>query len=137
MGHALGLHAGAGGIGRAYAGICAFQPAGLRAVGEHPAAADALGINVYGLRYLYVFIGGLLAGLAGATISLSISPGWFSELTTSGQGWMNVSLFTGRWERCSKRFERMDLPFVASGTLPYYMRLCVRGKWMSGPHTSE
>jgi ABC-type uncharacterized transport system permease subunit len=64
----------------------------LRAVGEHPAAADALGINVYRLRYLYVFVGGLLAGLAGATISLAISPGWFSEMTTSGQGWVAVGL---------------------------------------------
>ena len=64
----------------------------LRAVGEYPAAADALGISVYGLRYLYVFVGGLLAGLAGATISLAISPGWFSELTTGGQGWIAVGL---------------------------------------------
>jgi simple sugar transport system permease protein len=64
----------------------------LRAVGEHPAAADALGIPVYRLRYLYVLVGGLMAGLAGATISLSISPGWFSELTTSGQGWIAVGL---------------------------------------------
>jgi ABC-type uncharacterized transport system permease subunit len=64
----------------------------LRAVGEYPAAADALGINVYRQRYLYVFVGGLLAGLAGATISLAISPGWFSELTTSGQGWIAVGL---------------------------------------------
>jgi len=64
----------------------------LRAVGEHPAAADTLGINVYRLRYFYVFVGGLLAGLAGATISLAISPGWFSELTTAGQGWIAVGL---------------------------------------------
>ncbi|MFN2227189.1 MAG: ABC transporter permease [Anaerolineae bacterium] len=64
----------------------------LRAVGEYPAAADALGINVYGLRYLYVFVGGVLAGLAGATISLAVSPGWFSELTTSGQGWIAIGL---------------------------------------------
>ena len=64
----------------------------LRAVGEYPAAADALGINVYLLRYLYVLIGGLLAGLAGATISLAVSPGWFSELTTSGQGWIAIGL---------------------------------------------
>ena len=64
----------------------------LRAVGEYPAAADALGINVYRLRYLYVFAGGALAGLAGATISLAISPGWFSELTTAGQGWIAVGL---------------------------------------------
>ncbi len=64
----------------------------LRAVGEYPAAADALGINVFRLRYLYVFVGGVMAGLAGATISLAISPGWFSELTTAGQGWIAVGL---------------------------------------------
>ena len=64
----------------------------LRAVGEYPAAADALGISVYTQRYLYVFVGGVLAGLAGATISLAISPGWFSELTTSGQGWIAIGL---------------------------------------------
>lgn len=64
----------------------------LRAVGEYPSAADALGINVYRLRYLYVFVGGVLAGLAGATISLAVSPGWFSELTTSGQGWIAIGL---------------------------------------------
>jgi simple sugar transport system permease protein len=64
----------------------------LRAVGEQPSAADSLGVNVYLLRYLYVFVGGLLAGLAGATISLAISPGWFSELTTAGQGWIAVGL---------------------------------------------
>jgi simple sugar transport system permease protein len=64
----------------------------LRAVGEYPAAADALGIGVYGLRYLYVLVGGLLAGLAGATISLAVSPGWFSELTTGGQGWIAIGL---------------------------------------------
>lgn len=64
----------------------------LRSVGENPAAADALGINVYRLRYLYVLVGGLMAGLAGATISLAVSPGWFSELTTGGQGWIAVGL---------------------------------------------
>jgi simple sugar transport system permease protein len=64
----------------------------LRAVGENPSAADALGINVFRQRYFYVFVGGLLAGLAGATISLAIAPGWFSELTTAGQGWIAVGL---------------------------------------------
>ena len=64
----------------------------LRAVGEYPSAADALGINVFRMRYLYVFIGGMLAGLAGATISLAVAPGWFSELTTGGQGWIAVGL---------------------------------------------
>lgn len=64
----------------------------LRAVGEYPAAADSMGVNVYLLRYFYVFVGGLLAGLAGATISLAVAPGWFSELTTAGQGWIAVGL---------------------------------------------
>ena len=64
----------------------------LRAVGEYPSAADALGINVFRMRYLYVFVGGMLAGLAGATISLAVSPGWFSELTTGGQGWIAIGL---------------------------------------------
>lgn len=64
----------------------------LRAVGEYPAAVDALGMSVYRMRYFYVFIGGVMAGLAGATISLAISPGWFSELTTAGQGWIAVGL---------------------------------------------
>jgi simple sugar transport system permease protein len=64
----------------------------LRAIGEYPAAADTMGINIYLSRYLYIFVGGLLAGLAGATISLAISPGWFSELTTAGQGWIAIGL---------------------------------------------
>ena len=64
----------------------------LRSVGDYPAAADSLGINVARLRFFYVFVGGLLAGLGGATISLAISPGWFSELTTGGLGWIAVGL---------------------------------------------
>lgn len=64
----------------------------LRAIGENPSAADSMGIRVNQLRYFYVFVGGLLAGLAGATISLAVSPGWFSELTTAGLGWIAVGL---------------------------------------------
>ena len=64
----------------------------LRAVGEYPSAADALGINVFRMRYFYVFVGGMLAGLAGATISLAVAPGWFSELTTGGLGWIAIGL---------------------------------------------
>ncbi len=64
----------------------------LRAVGEKPAAADVMGISVYGTRYFYTFVGGALAGLAGATISLAVSPGWYSVQTTSGQGWIAIGL---------------------------------------------
>jgi ABC-type uncharacterized transport system permease subunit len=64
----------------------------LRAVGEYPAAADAQGIGVYGTRYAYVFVGGLLAGLAGAAITLAVSPGWFGDQTVNGRGWIAVGL---------------------------------------------
>ena len=64
----------------------------LRAVGESPTAADSLGVDVYRLRYAYVIVGGLFAGLAGATITLAVSPGWFGDLTVNGQGWIAVAL---------------------------------------------
>jgi simple sugar transport system permease protein len=64
----------------------------LRAVGERPAAADAQGIDVVQVRYTYVLIGGLLAGLAGATITLAISPGWFGDQTVAGRGWIAIGL---------------------------------------------
>ncbi|HEY7131361.1 MAG TPA: ABC transporter permease [Candidatus Limnocylindrales bacterium] len=64
----------------------------LRAVGEAPAAADAQGIGVFRLRYVYVAIGGVLAGLAGATITLAVSPGWFGDQTVNGRGWIAIGL---------------------------------------------
>jgi ABC-type uncharacterized transport system permease subunit len=64
----------------------------LRAVGEAPAAADAQGIGVYLTRYAYVFVGGTLAGLAGAAITIAISPGWFGDQTVNGRGWIAVGL---------------------------------------------
>jgi simple sugar transport system permease protein len=64
----------------------------LRSVGERPSAADAQGIDVYRTRYVYVFVGGLLAGLAGATITLAIAPGWFGDQTTLGRGWIAIGL---------------------------------------------
>jgi simple sugar transport system permease protein len=70
----------------------------LRSVGEKPSAADSLGINVYGIRYLYTFIGGCLSGLGGASLSIAISSGWYSSMTTSGQGWIAIALVIfARW----------------------------------------
>ncbi|HUS17758.1 MAG TPA: ABC transporter permease [Chloroflexia bacterium] len=63
----------------------------LRAVGESPATTDAMGINVAGLRYLYVMLGGMLAGLGGAAISLATNPGW-TEGMTAGRGWIAIAL---------------------------------------------
>ena len=64
----------------------------LRAVGEAPAAADAQGIGIYVTRYAYVFFGGMLAGLAGAAITIAITPGWFGDQTVNGRGWIAVGL---------------------------------------------
>ncbi len=64
----------------------------LRAVGEAPAAADAQGIGIYTTRYAYVLLGGMLAGLAGAAITVAITPGWFGDQTVSGRGWIAVGL---------------------------------------------
>ncbi|MBM4355855.1 MAG: ABC transporter permease, partial [Deltaproteobacteria bacterium] len=69
----------------------------LRAIGEDPVAAAAVGIRVVALRYRYVVIGGALSGLAGATLSLAITPGWVDGLT-AGQGWMAIGLvIVGGW----------------------------------------
>jgi general nucleoside transport system permease protein len=63
----------------------------LRAVGESPQTADAKGINVYKIRYLYTMFGGALVGLGGAHLSLSYTPGWTENLT-GGRGWIAVAL---------------------------------------------
>lgn len=63
----------------------------LRAIGESPQTADAMGVDVFRLRYLYTIIGGMLIGLGGAHISLAYTPGW-SEGLTGGRGWIAVAL---------------------------------------------
>jgi simple sugar transport system permease protein len=63
----------------------------MRAVGENPTAADALGVNVYGIRYLYTIIGGMLAGIGGAYLSLSYTPVWIENMT-AGRGWIAIAL---------------------------------------------
>lgn len=63
----------------------------LRALGENPAAADALGVKVFSLRYLYVVLGGMLCGLGGAYLSLAYAPSWLENMT-AGRGWIAVAL---------------------------------------------
>lgn len=63
----------------------------LRAVGENPHAADAMGIPVGRARYVYTIFGGMLAGLGGAHLSLAYTKGW-AENITGGRGWIAVAL---------------------------------------------
>ncbi|MDH7489924.1 MAG: ABC transporter permease [Anaerolineae bacterium] len=63
----------------------------LRAVGENPQTADAMGVNVAGIRYLYTIVGGMLIALGGAHLSLAYTPGW-TEGLTAGRGWIAVAL---------------------------------------------
>jgi len=69
----------------------------LRAVGESAGTADAMGVSVAALRYGAVMVGGSLAGLAGAYLSLARTPGW-NEGMTAGRGWIAVGLVIfARW----------------------------------------
>jgi general nucleoside transport system permease protein len=68
----------------------------VKAVGENPAAADSLGVSVARIRYSTVFIGNILAALAGA--SLAIQLGIFQLNLTGGQGFIAVALvYFGAW----------------------------------------
>jgi len=63
----------------------------VRAVGESPAAADAMGINVSAYRYAHTLVGGAFAGIGGACFSISITPQWVDGLT-GGAGWIAIAL---------------------------------------------
>jgi len=74
-------------------------PLGLkvRAAGQNPQAADSLGVNVNRVRYLAVTVGGMLAGIAGASLSIALL-NLFQQNITNGMGFIAVALvYFGRW----------------------------------------
>jgi simple sugar transport system permease protein len=124
--------------------ILFYTPWGLRtrAVGEHPRAADTVGINVYRMRYANVIIGGLLAGMAGIWFTLE-RVGSFSINMTTGRGFIALAaLIFGRWtpfgafgaallfglaSALQIRFQtvRPDIPAEFLQMLPYLLTIIV------------
>jgi ABC-type uncharacterized transport system permease subunit len=69
----------------------------LRSVGEHPKAADTLGINVFRTRYMAVLLGGMMAGFGGGYFTLG-SVGRFDEVMTAGKGFIGLAaMIFGNW----------------------------------------
>lgn len=68
-----------------------------RAVGEHPKAADTLGVSVFKIRYINVIVGGMIAGIGGAYFTIG-SVGRFDESITAGKGFIGLAaMIFGRW----------------------------------------
>jgi simple sugar transport system permease protein len=70
----------------------------MRAIGENPNAADTTGIPVVGWRLFYVGVGGYLAGVGGAVLTLGIVHAWVGNVT-AGQGWIAFAIvFFAGWQ---------------------------------------
>ncbi|MGQ9597140.1 MAG: ABC transporter permease [Thermoproteota archaeon] len=112
----------------------------IRTVGEKPEAADTAGINVYLVRYLCAFLGGMLGGLGGAYVTLSYTPGW-REGVMMGRGWIALALtifslwnpigsmvgafLFGGVEVLQFHLQEYGVPASLLGTLPYAATIIV------------
>jgi simple sugar transport system permease protein len=110
----------------------------IRAVGEHPHAADTAGINVRLIRYWCVIIGGFMSGLSGAFLSLGIA-GIFNSNMTSGTGYIALAamifgkykpigaagacIIFGLGEALSPRLQSTGISPYLLSTLPYILTL--------------
>lgn len=114
----------------------------LRAVGESPETADAMGINVSGYRYAHTMAGGALAGAGGAFFPLAVIPLW-SDGITGGLGWIAIALVIfgfwrpdlvllgaflfGAFSRLGFTLQarNVDVPTELLNSLPYLMTIVV------------
>jgi general nucleoside transport system permease protein len=114
-----------------------------RAVGEHPRAADTVGINVFTVRYVNVIMGGALAGLAGGFLTLE-AVGSFERGMTNGRGFVALAVMIfGKWSplgawgaallfglftalQTQLQFGgQINIPHQFIGMLPYLMTIIV------------
>jgi general nucleoside transport system permease protein len=116
----------------------------VRAVGESPATADAMGISVTAYRYIHTLVGGSFAGVAGATFTLAITPQWVNGVT-GGAGWIAIALvifafwrpelclvgayFFGALQALAPQLQARDIHLgptaLWTNTLPYLMTIVV------------
>ena len=129
-----------------------YTPWGLhtRAVGEHPAAADTLGINVLLVRYVNLIWGGAIAGLAGAFLTLE-AVGSFERGMTNGRGFVALAVMIfGKWTplgawgaallfglataiQTQLQFGgHVEIPHQFIGMLPYLMTVIVLAGFVGG-----
>src|SRR5690606_21278375 len=86
----------------------------VRAVGEHPQAADTVGINVIRTRYINVLLGGAIAGMGGAFFTL-VSASSFSKEMTAGQGFIALAaVIFGRWNPLGAFFAALLFGFTTN-----------------------
>ena len=122
-----------------------------RAVGEHPRAADTVGINVYFMRYANVILGGAIAGLAGAFLTLE-AVGSFERNMTNGRGFIALAVMMfgkcnpiGAWGaalffgfttamQTQLQFMGIDVPHQFIGMLPYVMTILVLAGFVGRTH---
>ncbi|GAB4520831.1 MAG: ABC transporter permease [Anaerolineales bacterium] len=113
-----------------------------RAVGEHPRAADTLGVNVYLIRYVNVIMGGAIAGLAGVFLTLE-AVGSFERAMTNGRGFVALAVMIfGKWTplgswgaallfgfatamQTQLQFGGLNVPHQFIGMLPYLLTIVV------------